>query len=163
MLEERARILSVQADDVWVEANRQQGCAKCEAGEGCGGGVLGKLVRRGSSRVLVHNALAGLAPGEEVVIGLDEAALLKSSLMAYLVPLLCMFAAALLAESLLDMNDLATAAMGLVGLMAGFVLFRYFSDYAASHWGYRPVVLRRAGDRAATGCQVYVPNPELKD
>lgn len=156
MLEERARVICVEAGSVWVEADRQQGCAKCEAGEGCGGGMLTRLVKRGTSRLEVENKLPDIVPGEEVVIGLDERALLKSSIMTYLVPLLAMFTAALLAEWLLDASDLISAAMGLVGLSAGFVMLRYFSYRASSDQRYRPVVLRRA-KTVVQGCQVYVP------
>ena len=156
MLEERARVLSVGNESIWVEADRQQGCAKCEAGEGCGGGMLAKLVKRGTSRLEVVNTIAGISPGDEVVIGLNEQALLRSSVMTYLVPILGMIIAALLAEWLMDASDPVTAGMGLVGLLAGFVMLRYFSDRVGADQRYRPTVLRRVQPNSG-GCQVYLP------
>ncbi len=156
MLEERARVLSVGAATVWVEADRSIGCAKCEAGEGCGGGVLGRLVKRGNSRLEVSNEIAGLSPGDEVVIGFDEQALLRTSLMAYLVPLVCLFAAALAAEFLLSAPDIIVAGAGLCGLLAGYFLLRHFGETVSEDARYRPSVLRKASV-VNEGCRVYVP------
>lgn len=159
MLEERARILSVEAHSVWVEANRQQGCAKCDAGQGCGGGMLNKLVRRKSSRLEVRCDLAGIQPGDSVVVGFDERALLHTSFMAYLLPLLGLFSGALLAERLLQANDLIVALAGLLGLVAGFIGFYHFSEKKRILEQYQPRVLRRLTE-LSPGCQVYLPETE---
>lgn len=158
MLEERARVLRVGTDRVWVEANRQLGCAKCEAGEGCGGGMLSRLVRRRESCLEVQGDVRGLKPGDAIVVGFDEQALLKSSIMAYLFPVMGMFAGALLAEFLLDAHDLVVAAAGIAGLMAGFFAFSYFSEIKRKSRQYQPRVLRRLTGESQ-GCQVYLPEP----
>lgn len=156
MLEERAKVLSVAEHSIWVSADRQQGCAKCEAGEGCGGGMLTKLVKRKAAELEVRCEITGLQPGDEVIVGLDERALLKTSLMAYLVPVIGLFAGALFAQYLLGANDLVTAAMGLVGLAAGFLLLGRFSERVRAKPEYMPTVLKRSSGNV-TGCQVYVP------
>ncbi len=155
MLEERAKILSVESGRVWVSADRSQGCAKCEAGEGCGGGMLTKLVKRKAARIEVRNELADICKGDEVVIGLNEKVLLKSSVVAYFVPLAGLFTGALIAEFFMEAHDLIVAAMGMIGLAAGFLIFRQFSASTITDKNYQPVVLRKATN-ASGGCQVYV-------
>lgn len=159
MLKERARVISVDKSSIWVEASRTQGCAKCEAGEGCGGGVLGKLVKRSTSKLEVHNEIEGLRPGDEVLIGLNEQALLKSSVMAYLIPLVGLFAGAMIAEFFLDANDLAVAAMGVIGLATGFLVLRHFSLKTAMDQRYQPIVLGKS-PVSGSACQVYVVEHE---
>ena len=157
MLEEQATVVSVEAGAVWVEADRRKGCERCEAGQGCGGGVLGKLIVRRSSRVRALNQLPGLVPGDEVVLGLDEGLLVRGSLMAYLMPLLCMLAAAFFAEFVLQSVDLAVAAFGLFGLGTGLLLLRAYSYRLAQRGEMQPRVLRRAQGINA-GCRVQPVN-----
>ncbi len=159
MLEERAKVLSVEGHSIWVTADRRQGCAKCEAGEGCGGGMLTRLVKRKVARVEVVNELDGLRPGDDVVIGFDEKALLKSSFMAYLLPIVAMFAAALFADLILDADDLIVAAVGMLGLGAGFLLLSRFSAATLTDPRYRPIVLRRTSG-LTSGCQIYITDTQ---
>lgn len=153
MLEEQATVLNVEADAVWVEADRRKGCERCEAGQGCGGGVLGRLVVRGKSQVRAMNDLTGLQVGDQVVLGLDERLLLRGSLMTYLVPLLCLLAAALFAELALQASDLAVAAYGGLGLGAGLLILRSYTLRLTARGHLQPRVLRRATD-IKRGCRV---------
>lgn len=157
MLEEQARVLAVEEGAVWVEADRRRGCARCEAGQGCGGGVLGRLTTRGSSRVRALNALQDLAEGDEVVLGLDEQLLVRGSIMTYLVPLITMLLAAIFAEQFLQTSDLAVAAFGAVGLGAGLLILRMYSRGLQHNARFQPRVLRRAGSKDS-GCRVQPGN-----
>lgn len=153
MLEEQAKVLAVESDAVWVEADRRAGCERCEAGQGCGGGVLGKLVRRGTSRVRALNEIDNLHAGDQVVIGLDERLLVRGSLMTYLLPLLCMLAAAILAEQVLQAADLVVAAAGILGLSIGLIILRAYTLRLMQRGEIQPRVLRRATGKNL-GCQV---------
>ena len=136
---------------MWVEADRRKGCERCDAGEGCGGGVLGKLVVRRASKVRALNQLPGLVPGDEVVLGLDERLLVRGSMMAYLMPLICMLAAAFFAEIVLQPTDLAVAAFGAFGLGLGLLLLRFYAQRMAQRGEMQPKVMRRAQSIKAGG------------
>ncbi len=53
MMVERARVVAVEADACWVQTIATPECGACAAGQGCGGGVIGKLLgeRRNHLRV----------------------------------------------------------------------------------------------------------------
>lgn len=153
MLEEQATVLAVESGAVWVEADRQAGCERCEAGQGCGGGVLGRLVKRGTSRVRALNEIGNLHAGDQVVIGLDERLLVRGSLMTYMLPLLCMLAAAIAADQLLQTTDLAVAAAGMLGLGAGLLILRAYTQRLMQRGELQPRVLRRSTAKNV-GCQV---------
>lgn len=153
MLEEQATVLAVESNAVWVEADRQVGCERCEAGQGCGGGVLGKLVKRGTSRVRALTDLNDLQTGEQVVIGLDERLLVRGSLMTYLLPLITMLVAAIVADQWLQTTDLAVAAAGMFGLGIGLLVLRAYTQRLIRRGEFQPRVLRRATGQKL-GCQV---------
>lgn len=48
MIENLAVVARRDGDAVTVVAASRSGCARCDAGEGCGGGVLGRLIAAGS-------------------------------------------------------------------------------------------------------------------
>lgn len=149
MIEERARV--VQADDagIWVETQRQSACGQCSANKGCGTAVIGKVVGNKRNRVRVLDADgAGIRIGDEVVIGIQEQALVRGSLAIYLVPLLSLFFFGLLGQALAPQFGVANAdvlsiAFGAVGLGAGFVWVKFFTRSVMRDPRYQPVLLRR--------------------
>lgn len=149
MIEEQARVVNVSGDDVWVETQRQSACGQCSANKGCGTAVIGKVLGRKSSQVRVLNPHAlPVSRGDQVLIGIEEQALVKGSLAMYLVPLLAMFVFGLLGEALagqfaLTASDAFTAVLSLVGLAFGFFWLRIFSRAASRDSRYQPVLLRR--------------------
>ncbi len=152
MIEEQATVLALESGAVWVEADRSKGCERCESGQGCGGGVLGRMVKRGKSRVRAINDIPNLGIGDEVVLGLDERLLVKGSLMTYMLPLITMIGAALLADLLIGAGDLGVAAFGGLGLGIGLFMLRFYSARLALKGAFQPRVLRRAAGRNS-GCQ----------
>ena len=86
-------------------------------------------------------------PGDEVVVGLEEDAMLKGSLMVYLLPLLAMIGAALVADSLISVDIARRDLWVLVAAVAGFALMLAISRSLLSSRGSRkaltPVVLRK--------------------
>lgn len=79
MIQERGRVIAVDSGSVQVEMLRHSTCSGCSVSAGCGQGLLrqlGVVRRRGAMRVMFSLALA---PGDEVVLGMDEGLLLKSA------------------------------------------------------------------------------------
>jgi sigma-E factor negative regulatory protein RseC len=89
----------------------------------------------------------GVLPGEQVVIGVDEAALVASALSAYLVPLLALLAGAIAASTVPGAGE--TGAM--VGAASGFAAGLWFARSAgrrlAQHDRFQPTVLRRMAEQ----------------
>lgn len=152
MIEERAIVSRVDDDGVvWVRPYGPESCPKCAKGEGCGGGVLARLIGRRRPEVRVGGSLGPLRGGENVIVGVDEAALMRASLWVYLVPLAGMFLAGAFAHIALEAHDILVAAFGLTGLAGGFALTHLAGRRAAESSLYRPVLVRRFAD-AASGC-----------
>lgn len=141
MIEEQGRVVAVEPGAVWVETVRRSTCSSCAANAGCGQGLLDKLGasgRRGHVRALCD---LQLDVGDTVVIGVREDLLVRGSLLVYLVPLLGLFVAALLAEWLAVGEPLVILA-AFSGLFAAWFGVRWRSARTANNPALQPVVVR---------------------
>ncbi len=147
MIEETAVVSAVENGYAWVETQRKSACAACNLNKGCGTSVLAKVLGGKRSRLRVLNRHA-LKPGDVVVIGLEETALVRGSLALYAFPLLAMFIGAGLGFAIFhgmdaQYSDGWQALFSLAGLAGGFFLLRRFTAAWHRSRRYQPVVLRR--------------------
>lgn len=149
MIEERAEVVSIEGGDVWVETQRRSACAQCAVNNGCGTAVLGKVLGNKRSRVRVLNPEdAKVSIGDEIIVGIDEQALVRGSLVIYLVPLIFLFLFGLLGEVLTDQlhlgnPELMVVIFGILGLLSGFYLVKKFTRGIQDNSRYQPVLLHR--------------------
>lgn len=152
MIEETALVVVAGSAGVWVETQRQSACGHCSARKGCGTAVLGKVMGQKRSRVQVANPdETPLRVGDEVVIGIEESALVRGSMAIYLVPLLGFFLFGVLGQLLSQQLFLEQAdgsggeglsiLFSLGGLFLGFAWAR---RYARGDRRYQPVILSRS-------------------
>ncbi|WP_417579459.1 SoxR reducing system RseC family protein [Nitrincola sp.] len=142
MLEEVAQVSEVHPDHLVIETRRLSACQSCQSHDNCGQRKLAGLFGSKPAFLKIANP-EGLStqPGQSVVIGLHEGAILKSSLLLYLMPLLVLIGASLLASWFFD-RELIVILAGITGLSGGFWLARILSANLLSNPSYYPVLLR---------------------
>ncbi len=153
MIEETGHIISRDGDYAWVETQRKSACSSCSASKGCGTGALSKFYANRFSRVRALNNIDA-APGEAVVIGLQEEALVRGSLAVYGLPLLSLLLMALLGNAVavekgMQEPDGLVALFGIAGLLLGFFLVRQFNQKISHDDRYQPVILRHYDESSA--------------
>ena len=146
MIEEPAVVVEAGDGYAWVETQRRSACGACSASDGCGTAALAKAWGERRARVRAISALP-LQPGDAVIVGLAEGALLRGSLLVYLLPLVLLLAGALLGQAAFaGAGEELVVLAGAVGLGLGFLVARVLV----------PAVARRcavsAGGGPATGC-----------
>ena len=149
MIEEKAQVIEINGNKLVLHAQRQSACGSCSANNGCGTSLLAKVVGRKFSRFQADNSVNAHV-GDTVVVAIPEDAMLKGSMVMYLVPILGMIFIALLADFLLasmtPYRDLVIALAAVTGLISGSILAkRYFASQAAANL-FAPVVLRKIID-----------------
>ena len=146
MIEEQAQVVEIIGDQLVLQAQTQSACGSCSASKGCGTSVLSKVVGRKFTRFQASNNVDAVV-GDTVVVGIPEDALLRGSLVMYVVPILFMLLFALAADSFLatpvDHRDLAIAASGIMGLIFGSLISRWYFQRQGSRQRFTPVVLRK--------------------
>ncbi len=148
MIEEQGKVVATEGDLVWVETCRQSACDSCASKAGCGHGALAKL----GAKTVHMQALCefDVAVGDQVVVGVPEQVLLRSSVLAYIMPLVTMMLAALLSEHWWQ-SDLVSGLAGVLGLAFGFLLLRWHFQKHRHDQYYQPMVLRRVYAEASHG------------
>lgn len=143
MIEETVRVVGTAGKYAWVEGERRGACGGCASQSSCGTSAWGKVLGQRPVRLKAINPI-GAREGESVVIGVRDEALLRGSFVVYLLPLLVMFAAALLAQGLAPrLGDGFVALAGIGGLAAALLVVRGFGRKAENDERYQAVVLRR--------------------
>jgi len=144
-------VVAVEADGLWVETIRKSTCGTCAAQKGCGHGLLNRLSAggRGYIRVLPgEQSLAECRVDDQVVISIPEEVILRGSLIAYIMPLVCMLGAAAVAVQWLPTSQDVAAAVGAVsGLAAGFGLLRWHALAHRDDSAFQPVLVEILGTR----------------
>lgn len=141
MIEEQGRVVALEPGAVWVETLRKSTCSSCSANAACGQGLMDRLGvgrQRGYVRALSQ---MHLAIGDTVIIGVREDLLVRSSLLVYLLPLMGLFAAALLADGL-GLPEPLVILSGLSGLFVSWLMVRWRAARVAENPLLQPVVLR---------------------
>lgn len=172
MIEEHGRIVALEPGAVWVETLRQSACGSCAAQKGCGHSAIARM----SDKTMHVRAItrpkpsqdASIPPddtdvdaphyqiGDEVIIGIPEDILLKSSFIAYLMPLLLALGFALAVQAV-NPSDAWVALGGATGLSLGFLGVRLHARRVSHDARYHPQVLRYADSvrlpSSPSGCQ----------
>lgn len=156
MIEQNATVVAVEGDAAWVETQRQSACGACAMNKGCGAGLFAKAFGFASPKLRVV-ATQGVAVGDQVMIGIDERALVRGSFAAYMVPILFMLGFAILSESIITgwfavESELPTLLSGITGLSTGLLWLRHYTRRIRNDGRYQPVILQRSGADLPSTC-----------
>jgi len=154
MIEEKALIVETRENVAWVETQRQSTCSTCQVQKGCGTSVLHKVLGQKRTRLQVLNP-AGFEIGDEVVLGLQENALIKGSLMLYALPLFFMFGFAILGYAAFLLYELTYTEgykilFSLSGLAAGFFWVSKYSKKISNDPNFQAVILSKIKESSVT-------------
>jgi sigma-E factor negative regulatory protein RseC len=144
MIEENAIVIGLERDMAVLEVIRSKPCGLCGQTRGCGISLWGRLLGHRKNLFKAINQIKA-KPGDNVVVGVEEQALLISSLTIYGIPLAAMLAGALLGGVFAGDagNADAYAVMGAIsGLMAGLLWLKGHNTGRSMHARYQPVILR---------------------
>ena len=122
-LMETGRVVAIESDAVWIEADRSAACGRCAARAGCGQGALAGLLQQGKGRVRALSgddlSAAQCDLGDQVWIRVPESALLTGTLLIYGFPLILGILVSIILSA---QGDLWAAAGFCLGTLSGFAI-----------------------------------------
>ena len=146
MIEEQIEVVEVLGDQLILQAKTKSACGSCAVNKGCGTSLLSKVVGRKFTRFQVENSVNAVA-GDTVVVGIPEDALLKGSLVMYILPIVFMLSFAVFSDFALSVSlqsrDLIIAGSSITGLILGFLLSKWYFQRQSNAQHFSPVVLRK--------------------
>lgn len=137
MVETPARVVRLQGDTAWVRVEAPESCGAC-GGKGCGSTLYARMLHPREPEYAVDNPISA-QPGERVVIGIEDGAVLRAVASAYGLPLVLLIMGALIGSSF---GEGAAVLGGLIGLTLGLMRMKRQPVLGS------PVILRRS----AYGC-----------
>ncbi len=169
MLKKTATVVKINDQDIWVRTTRQTACGHCAANQGCGVSLLGDYFNNNVGQVSVRSEgmragdfqVGDFQVGDNVIVGVQERALIKGSLLVYLLPLVFMIGFSLFGQFLstiigpIDsavnstLNSILFNAEGLtvifafVGLALGFYFVKYVSKKINNDFDFRAMILEQ--------------------
>lgn len=133
MIRQPAKVIAETPSTYLLETLPQSSCPRCEAGQGCGGGILTKAFANKTYRLSINKTSIPdnrtLKIQELVQIGLRSAVLIRASMLMYLLPMVLMVTGASIAGLLINSGDVFTVAGALTGLALGVALSRKLSNH----------------------------------
>jgi len=149
VIEQEVQVVEVESNRLLVEVERKSSCQSCAVKSGCGTSVLAKWFDRKYLRFYVDKPTVPdsveFVAGDRVLVGLQELALTQGALTVYLVPLLVMIAAALLADSSLTASfywrDLVVAISAFAGLVLALIAGRLYLNPGRCQQRFNPILL----------------------
>lgn len=146
MIEETARVQSVHDGVIEVIAERQSGCGGCEQKSGCSTSVLSQFFAQRHINLSLSSVL-DVKPGDRVILGVPEAALIQGTLLMYGLPILMLIFGAMLGRVLSVWwsigGEWLSIGVGLSGMFLSFYTLMH-SDLGQRLIRLRPVLLRKA-------------------
>jgi sigma-E factor negative regulatory protein RseC len=134
MIEEQVVITSISPAGAWVEGIQQSTCGSCSAKAGCGQHAMSQLGRK----VTLWLPLADLpdrmtlSEGQQVVVGLPEGAIMRSTIVLYGVPLISLVLGAIIGHA--AWGEVGSILISIFSMLIGFKLARYWSLQNKQHW-----------------------------
>lgn len=144
MIETEAVVVKIEHAVAYVQAERKSSCSGCSESS-CGTSVLAKFFGQKMPLYRASNEV-GAKVGDRVVVGMNESALFKGTLLLYLFPLLLLFAGAVAGSALAvaaDVKDGYSVAGAFIGLGAGFLGLKFLSSKMGLGRQFQPVILSR--------------------
>ncbi len=127
MIEEEASVVRVSAGLAEIVTDRRDACGSCSAKHGCGTSLLATWLPQRRLSFRITNEI-GAQVGDRVVVGLDESALQRGSLLLYAAPLVGLLSGAIAGEGLFPRvgwsSELGAVLLGLLGLTMALGLVR---------------------------------------
>ena len=145
MIEEKAVVISSNAQYAWVAPLDSSKCSGCTSESSCSSSFLSSILERKSQRTIRIDNLDSVAAGDEVIVGIHSVNLLWSSILAYLLPIFFLIAFALVGQFFF--GELLSVILGLSGLVIGLVVVNRASKNESVCSKLEPVMLGKANEK----------------
>ena len=138
MIEEQAIVTRIAAGQVWIKSLNSNGCGACMQKASCSTAALSKLLPK---REFAVDSELDLQVGDQVEVAIDDAHLLSTSLLLYILPLLAMLSAVGAASVVLP--DIWLPVIALFALLLAFWLIHRFQGVFLLHFCFKPQIVRK--------------------
>ena len=151
MIEQTAKVLRIENDVVVIEVKRQTACGSCSAKAGCGKSLLDNVFKVKPLLLSIPNTIEA-KENDDVIVGLNESAIVQASFYLYFFPLFIMIVSAMLSSFVFSeqYSEILSIIAAAFGLFLGGYLSRIILDKKGrdSDNFFKPMLIRVVPKRA---------------
>ncbi|MEO0443485.1 MAG: SoxR reducing system RseC family protein [Pseudomonadota bacterium] len=142
MIVESAQVAAIDSDALWVETIQRSVCGRCSAKSGCGQSLLSRFGEKPIYlRVLLQQRPAShYQVGDNISIGINDNAVVKSALLSYLLPLSFMLVFMAIAH-IYFAAEMPTITMAIVGIFLGGLFVRWHQKKYLNDERHQPIIV----------------------
>ena len=144
MITQPAKVIAETASSYLLETLPKSACPRCEAGNGCGGGILASAFANKKFQLNIDKTKivkSSLNIDDLIQIGIPSSVLIKASLLLYLFPLISMIFGAVLLGHFTENRDLYTVLGAGLGMFIGFFIGKFLSSHLFQGSDATPVLI----------------------
>lgn len=160
MIEEKAIVVAIENEYALVQTQRRSACQSCSVKQGCGTSVLSKVVGKKVSQIRIDNTL-NVNIGDEVLLGIEDNALVQGSLLMYALPLVFLLFFAVVGEFIANSyglhSETTSIVFGLVGFIVAIFVTRIFVSKSVLRTKIQPRMLRIINHATSDGETILAP------
>jgi len=151
MIEQTAKVLRIENDVVVIEVKRQTACGSCSAKAGCGKSLLDNVFKVKPLLLSIPNTIEA-KENDDVIVGLNESAIVQASFYLYFFPLFIMIVSAMLSSFVF--SDQYSEILSIIAAAFGLFLGGYLSRIILDKKGrdsdnfFKPMLIRVVPKRA---------------
>ncbi|HWU83386.1 MAG TPA: SoxR reducing system RseC family protein [Methylophilaceae bacterium] len=147
MIEEHAVVIGAERDIALLEVVRRSACGLCGKTRGCGISLFGRLFGHKNNVFKARNTINARI-GDQVVVAIEEHAVLMSAFIVYGVPLAALLLGAVVGHACSDgsatQSDMYALAGAVTGLVLGLGWVKAYATARVMSHRYQPTILRLA-------------------
>jgi sigma-E factor negative regulatory protein RseC len=147
MIEERAVVKEVDGNTIKLEGYQKPSCGGCAQKTSCGTSVLSRFMGNKEVELVVQSDLP-LNLGDEVLIGVEESAMLGGAVTVYILPLLMFFLFGIVGEMVSELmfakeSELLSLFFAAAGFITSFLLIKKNFLLKKSEIQLNPIIIRK--------------------
>lgn len=147
MIEEEAIVTRIQGGKIWIKGGYKPSCGGCEQKTSCGTPLFEKLLNRNNVAIEAISSIA-VRSGDQVIVGIDETAVLHSSFKVYMIPLIALFLFGLTGKNLgdylnIEEAELMSIGFALTGLVLSIIYLKNRFNQDVEEQSLKPEILRK--------------------
>ncbi len=120
MMKQKAIVIAIDNTTIWLDAERQSICSKCQFKKFCNAKLLDNHIGDNFFKITVDKQI-NVAVGQQVQLSIPEQSLIQSAFIMYIIPLIIMFLLTVIAQ-LLNFSEAGEFIASICGLAIGFYL-----------------------------------------
>lgn len=130
MIEEMAKVVEYDGKYAWLETTVKTTCGSCKANDSCATSTIAKAFTPKKEHIKIE-VPCELVVGQFVKIGINEASLVKASMLVYLMPLLVLLASVLTLQFLIpNAHELLVLMLSLIASAFSYKYIAYLVNHS---------------------------------